>query len=73
MDNEVKLCKDCKHYVANRADAKLSPVDCDALGNKEPDYINGGTRHYYNSARALRSDREMCAPSARWFEPKGAA
>lgn len=65
----MKLCKDCRYYVANRSDKGLSTVECNHHDNVQPDYINGGTKHYYLSASALRTGSTLCGSEGKWWEP----
>jgi hypothetical protein len=65
----MKLCMNCKWYIANRPDVKESSVECSNPGNQEPDYVHGGTKHFFLSASAIRISHALCGPTAAWFEP----
>lgn len=69
-DGAVKICHDCKHFLANREDAKESNVECNAEGNQQRDYITGAIKVFYMTAQAMRIDSKYCGHSAAWFEPK---
>ena len=63
--DDVKLCKDCRHYLsAHRLSAKV----CQHQRNLRTDYVNGG-RTSKNSADFLRADVERCGPKGAWWEP----
>lgn len=63
----IKLCINCRHYLDNRSDRRLSKVQCDHIGNQHINYVQGGTNHFYQSAQVLREDESMCGPEAKWF------
>lgn len=64
MDEEVKICRDCRHYRDSQ-----SGSTCRHQMNLRTDYVNGGisTR---NSADFLRSDATRCGPQGKWFEER---
>lgn len=70
--NDLKFCKDCKHYTAPEIvpGVSVTAESCDG-GPPAFDMING--------AQIMRSPREMrempaseafCGPDATWFEAK---
>ena len=65
----TKLCMNCTYFVENRPDAKESQVECSHPGNAEPDYVRGGTKHFFLSAAALRVNRGLCGPTGACFQP----
>mgnify|MGYP001606272658 FL=1 len=58
MDDDVKLCRDCRHYRNS---------SCHHQMNLRTDYVNGGISTK-NSPDFLRCDGERCGHDGKWWE-----
>lgn len=54
---QTKLCKDCKHFIANKE-------KCALFG--DIDFVNGS--HDYNYASSVRKNKDKCGENAVYFE-----
>ena len=59
MDNNVKLCRDCRHFVGQT---------CRHPSNLVPDYVNGGKTSVH-TPEFLRTQM-MCGRAAEWFQAR---
>jgi hypothetical protein len=66
----MHLCIDCRHFNAGWSAGDVPATLCTAPGNMRPDYVNGGVTYIVLSAQACRIGRELCTPTALWFEAK---
>lgn len=58
MDNAIKYCRDCRHFVGG---------NCQEERNMRVNYVKGGYAPR-NSADFLRADIERCGPDGAWHE-----
>lgn len=60
-DDDMRLCKDCAHFIEDGAKCGMSPMPID--------YVNGVERGYY-SAQNEREAVSGCGALGQWWQEK---